>query len=71
VDLDLGGKEAVDVGRRHAEVAGNVGNGRLRITVVAKQPLGGVENAGHILLSRGFKGVFGDVVHEFYHLNYD
>ena len=53
VDFDLGGEETVDVGRRHAEFAGDVGDIGLAVTIVPEQAFGAVENAGDILLAGG------------------
>ena len=61
MDLHLRGKEAVDVGRRHAEIAGDVGDVGLGIAVVAEQPLGRIEDAPDIFLPGGIHWVFGDV----------
>jgi hypothetical protein len=62
VDFDLGGEETVDVGRRHAEFAGDIGNIGLAVTIVAEEALGAVENARDILLAGGvgrYAGGFG------------
>ena len=37
---------------RHAEIARDVGDRRLAVAVVTEEPLGGIENARHVLLTR-------------------
>ncbi len=63
VDFDLGGEETVDVGRRHAKFAGNVGDIGLAAAIVPEQALGAVENACNTLLPGGI----GDYVGGFGH----
>lgn len=41
-------RKTVDICRRHAEIAGNIGDIRFRITVMLEQPLGRIKDAGDI-----------------------
>lgn len=65
VNFDFGGEETIDIGRRHAEIAGNIGHCRLAVAIVTEQPLGRIQNARGIFLPRDVECIFRDVGHEF------
>ena len=64
MNLALGGEEPVDIRRRHAEIASNVGNGRLAVTIVAKQLFSGNENSRDVFLTRRIGADIGKIEHE-------
>ena len=50
----LGGKEAVDIGRRHAKLARDIGHGRLGKAKPAKQRFRGFDDTGSGIIRFGF-----------------
>lgn len=63
VDFRLRRKEAIDVGRRHIELARDIGDVCLGIAVMAEQPLGGLKNARHVFLAGCVYGVVCEIAH--------
>ena len=65
MNFGLGGKEAIDIGGRHAKIASDIGDIRLGIAIMPEQPLRRLQNPRNIVLPCGVEDIAGFVHEQF------